>query len=381
MDTVRAVPPTPDPQEPAAPTLVLIGLGGAVGTTVAAGIEMIRAGQADTTGLPLADLDAGLAPYERLGVEGFDLDTTPLAKALPVHGVLTERQEDRAADLLGDRTPWPAPTGSHRAVVAEVQERLAGVPGPVVVNVASTEPPVDTGHPARADVDTFEAALDADDPAIRPSMLYAYAAIEAGVPYANFTPSPIVDLPVLAGLAAARGVPVAGKDGKTGQTLLKTVLAPMLRERNLVVDGWYSTNLLGNGDGVTLDDPAALASKIDTKGSVLDELVGYEVDDHVVQICYYRPRGDAKEAWDNVDVLGFLGRPMQLKINFLCRDSVLAAPLVIEIARVLDLARRRGHAGALAELGAFFKAPMSVGGPPDHDARRQMSVLRDWLAA
>ncbi len=371
------------PLDPTAPTAVLVGLGGAVGTTVAAGLAMLRAGHTDTVGLPLADvdLDAGLARYTDIEIAGFDLDPVPLDKAVATHGVLGERQEDRAAPLLADLTPSPAPQGSHREVVDAIVEALGGLTAPVVVNVASTEAPVDLADPAYADPDAFERALDADDPAIRPAMRYAYAAITAGVPYANFTPSVAVDLPVLAQLATDRGVPVTGKDGKTGQTLLKTVLAPALRERNLVVDGWYSTNLLGNGDGQTLNDPEACASKIDTKGSVLDDLLGYEVTDHIVQINYYRPRADDKEAWDNVDLIGFLGRPMQLKIDFLCKDSVLAAPLVIELVRLLDRARRRGEGGAITELGAFFKAPMtSDGSRPDHDARQQMAALRGWLA-
>ena len=211
-------------------------------------------------------------------------------------------------------------------------------------------------------------------------MLYAYAAIEAGVPYGNFTPSVAADVPALAELARRRGVPVAGKDGKTGQTLLKTVLAPALRARALHVDGWFSTNILGNRDGLALDDPDSLRSKLDTKGSVLDSILGYRVEDHIVDIRYYRPRGDDKEAWDNIDVIGFLGHRMQIKVNFLCKDCILAAPLVIEIARLLDLAQQRGEGGAQEQLSLFFKAPMTANGrAPEHAFHLQERMLADWL--
>jgi len=213
-------------------------------------------------------------------------------------------------------------------------------------------------------------------------MLYAYAAIAAGIPYANFTPSTAVDVPALLALAAQRGVPVAGKDGKTGQTTLNTVLAPAFRDRALKVEGWYSTNILGNRDGQALADPGSLASKQETKGSVLDAVLGYPVADHLVRIDYYRPRGDAKEAWDNIDLKGFLGQRMQVKVDFLCRDSILAAPLVVEIARVLDVAARRGHGGPLEELGAFFKAPLTRdGAAPEHALHRQHDRLVAWLEA
>jgi myo-inositol-1-phosphate synthase len=223
-------------------------------------------------------------------------------------------------------------------------------------------------------------ALDANDDEVGPAMLYAYAAITSGIPYGNFTPSVSADIPALKELARRNGVPIAGKDGKTGQTLVKTVIAPALRGRALHVDGWYSTNILGNRDGLALDDPSSLASKLDTKGSVLDSILGYKVENHKVFIHYYPPRGDDKEAWDNIDFTGFLGHRMQMKINFLCKDSILAAPLVIEIARCLDLAKQRGHGGVLEELGVFFKAPqMTNGAEPEHAWPEQERRFRDWL--
>jgi myo-inositol-1-phosphate synthase len=211
-------------------------------------------------------------------------------------------------------------------------------------------------------------------------MLYAFAAIDAGIPYVNFTPSLAADTPALRDMATRLGVPVAGKDGKTGQTLLKTILAPGLRSRALNVDGWYSTNILGNRDGRALSDDDSLASKVETKGSVLDSILGYEVEDHIVDIRYYGPRGDNKEAWDNIDLTGFLGKKMQLKLNFLCRDSILAAPLVIELVRCVDLADRIGQGGVQEHLGAFFKSPMvEQGHVPEHGLPSQQRALRQWL--
>ena len=157
-------------------------------------------------------------------------------------------------------------------------------------------------------------------------------------------------------------MPVAGKDGKTGQTFIKTVLAPAFRARSLYVEGWFSTNILGNRDGLALDNADSLRSKLSTKGNVLEDILGYPVEDHLVNIQYYKPRGDNKEAWDNIDLVGFMGQKMQMKVNFLCRDSILAAPLVIEIARVLDLAKQRGKGGIQEQLGIFFKAPMTPPG-------------------
>ena len=259
-------------------------------------------------------------------------------------------------------------------------KREAGLDDVVVVNLASTERWPDLEAGALRSIDAFERGLDDSDAAIGPAMLYAYAAIAQGAPYANFTPSVAADAPALKEFAEARNVPIAGKDGKTGQTFLKTVIAPALRARALHVDGWFSTNILGNRDGLALDDPDSLKSKLNTKGSVLDDILGYPVEDHIVDIRYYRPRGDDKEAWDNIDVSGFLGQRMQLKINFLCKDSILAAPLVIEIARVLDLARARGDGGVQEQLSVFFKAPMVANGrAPEHAFHVQEQMLTDWL--
>ena len=238
----------------------------------------------------------------------------------------------------------------HRRTVKQIQHQLdtfsreidARV---VVINLASTEHALDMNDVIYQEPTAFETALDEDHAGISPAMLYAYACIKAGVPYGNFTPSTAADVPALVRMAAEENTPVAGKDGKTGQTYLKTVLAPALRARALQVDGWFSTNILGNRDGEALRKPGSLQNKINTKGDVLTSCLGYPVEDHVVKINYYKPRGDNKEAWDNIDINGFLGHEMQIKVNFLCKDSILAAPLAIEIARCLDLAVCRSGSG------------------------------------
>ena len=250
----------------------------------------------------------------------------------------------------------------------------------MVLNLASTESWPDLTRDTLNSVEAFERGLDRDDESIGPAMLYAYAAIASDHAYANFTPSVAADVPALMAFARDRNVAIAGKDGKTGQTMMKTVIAPALKSRALHVDGWFSTNILGNRDGFALQDPDSLQSKLKTKGCVLEEMLGYPVEDHLVDIRYYRPRGDDKEAWDNVDVTGFLGQKMQIKINFLCKDSILAAPLAIEIARVIGLASKRGDGGVQEQLSHFFKAPMTKPGHrPEHAFHLQEAMLMDWL--
>ena len=384
--------------------VAIVGLGGAVATTAVAGTELIRQGKADTDGLPLAGLD-GLVPYVNLVFGGWDLSGDDLASAAASHGVLTQDQLQAAKPGLADIRPWPAivnpefcrnATGVNCVAGEGHAERADAIradlrrfkdendlDGVVLVNLASVERTGDPASTTLATVEAFERGLNEESSDISPAMLYAYAAIMEGIPYVNFTPSVAADAPALSELARREGVPVSGKDGKTGQTMIKTVLAPALRSRSLKVEGWFSTNILGNGDGHVLSDPDSLASKIDTKGSVLDDILGYEVPDHLVNINYYRPRGDSKEAWDNVDLIGFLGQKMQLKINFLCGDSVLAAPLVIELARLSDLANLRGDSGPQEQFGLFFKAPMvrEPGSQPEHAFHDQENALLSWFQA
>jgi myo-inositol-1-phosphate synthase len=380
--------------------VAIIGLGGAVATTAVAGVEQLRLGSTTTAGLPFAHRN-DLIPYESLVFGGWDVHGDDLAKAAHVHRVLDPALIEAVASQMERIEPWPAVAdpawcrnaiGTNIAAIGPLRERVArirddlrrfreeqGLERVVVVNLASTEAWPDLTSAVLADIETFEKGLDADESVITPGMIYCYAAIVEGCPYVNFTPG-FTDVPALLELAERENVPVAGKDGKTGQTLIKTVLAPAFRSRALKVEGWYSTNILGNRDGAILDDPSSLASKLDTKGSVLDSILGYQVDDHVVRIDYYRPRGDAKEAWDNIDLVGFLGAKMQLKVNFLCRDSILAAPLVLELVRLLAEADRRGEGGPQEQLGYFFKAPVTrVGQKPEHALHVQERVLLDWL--
>lgn len=385
--------------------IAIIGLGGAVGTTMVAGIELLKKGLIGTEGLPLANLDENLtedlAAYENIVFAGWDLFGEHLAKAAEEHDVLTHKQFVAIEDELRKIKPWRAvgnrrflaniegennlSTISHREVIEKLRQDLREFKKTcdetVVINLASTEKLADEGNEIFNSIADFEKALDANAAEISPAMLYAYAAISEQIPYGNFTPSVAADIPALIEYAEKQAVPLAGKDGKTGQTMIKSVLAPAFKTRALKVEGWFSTNILGNRDGLALSNAESLASKVKTKSSLLEDILGYAVEDHLVDIRYYRPRKDNKEAWDNIDLTGFLGQSMQLKVNFLCKDSILAAPLAIEIARCLDLAKRRGAKGVLEEAGIFFKFPMTRNRDekPENALHKQEEVLLNWL--
>ena len=240
-------------------------------------------------------------------------------------------------------------------------------------------------------VASFEAGLKSNDENIAPSQIYAYAAIMSDVPFANGAPNLALDIPCMVELAKTRGVPVAGKDFKTGQTLMKTLLAPGLKARMLGLRGWFSTNILGNRDGEVLDDPDNFKTKEVSKLGVLDTILQpesypdlYGDIDHVVRINYYPPRGDNKEGWDNIDIFGWLGYPMQIKVDFLCRDSILAAPIVLDLALFLDLAARAEQSGVQEWLSFYLKAPQaSTDAGPEHDIFIQQTklknTLREWM--
>jgi myo-inositol-1-phosphate synthase len=241
--------------------------------------------------------------------------------------------------------------------------------------------------PVHRSLGRFEAAMKENNPAIAPSMLYAYAALQAGVPFANGAPNLTVDIPALEELARERSVPIAGKDFKTGQTLLKTVLAPGFKARMLGLHGWYSTNILGNRDGEVLDDPESFKTKEESKLGVLEYILQpqlypklYGQMYHKVRINYYPPRGDNKEGWDNIDIFGWLGYPMQIKVDFLCRDSILAAPIVLDLVLFLDLAQRAGLRGIQEWLSFYFKSPMCARELyPEHDLFIQSMKLKNTL--
>ncbi|MDY7106528.1 MAG: inositol-3-phosphate synthase [Actinomycetota bacterium] len=261
----------------------------------------------------------------------------------------------------------------------------------VMVWCASTEAYRDVTD-VHATIESFEQGLRDSDEMISPSQIYAYAAIMSGVPFANGAPNISLDLPCMLALAEREGVPVGGKDFKTGQTLMKTILAPGLKSRMLGLRGWYSTNILGNRDGEVLDDPENFKSKEVSKLGVIDTILQpdaypelYGNVDHVVRINYYPPRGDNKEGWDNIDIFGWMGYPMQIKVNFLCRDSILAAPLVLDLALFFDLAARAGEKGVQEWLSFYFKAPMTTDPMlhPEHDIFIQQiklkNTLREWM--
>jgi myo-inositol-1-phosphate synthase len=256
----------------------------------------------------------------------------------------------------------------------------------VMVWTASTETYAEIG-PSHQSLKAFEAALDRSDPTIAPSMVYAWAAIKAGVPFLNGAPNLSQDIPALRDLAERSGVATGGKDFKTGQTLMKTTIAPMLHARLLGLDGWFSTNILGNRDGEVLDDAASFKTKEVSKKSVLDQILSsrehpelYGEIEHKVTIHYYPPRGDNKEGWDAIDIFGWLGYPMQIKVNFQCRDSILAAPIVLDLALLGDLAQRAGEKGPQEWLSFFFKSPVTAPGRSAlHDLFRQQAALQAQL--
>lgn len=385
--------------------VLIVGSHGAVATTVIAGAALMRKGLAPRHGMTTESAACAALPLvalDELVFSGWDLRADSAYAAALDHGVVPRHLLDLVREDLEEVHAWPAVAssrflgsmaGKNMAVVANVREELAAIEANiesfklrhavsrvVMVNLSSTERYVEVEDVHRT-IAAFEAGLDAGDPRISPAMKYLYVACQLGIPHCNFTPS-LSKVPALEELAERRGVPIAGEDGKTGQTMLKTVLAPAFVIRQLQVEGWFSTNILGNNDGLVLDDPASNKTKIVSKSKVLDDILGYQVGtSHQVHIHYYKPRGDAKEAWDNIDLIGFLGERMQLKVDFLCKDSILAAPLVLDLVRLLDLAKRHKDRGIQRQLSVFFKAPYHTEGErPQHDLFKQQAMLEAWLA-
>jgi myo-inositol-1-phosphate synthase len=394
---------------------------GAVATTFIAGVLLARRGLAAPVGsltqLGTIRVDGAtehlqdfvpLASLHDLEFAGWDVFSDSAYDAAAHAEVLSDRHLALVHDELDTIRPMKAAfypewvrrlSGTHvkvgtskAAVVEELRDdirrnlRDRGADRAVAVWCGSTEVhqlPT-TVHQS---VQAFEAGLRRSAPEISNSQLYAWACVLEGVPFVNGSPNLAVDFPALQELAAVRAVPIAGKDFKTGQTLMKTILAPGLRARQLGVRGWYSTNILGNRDGEVLDDPGSFKTKESSKLGVLDSILDptespqlYGGMVHKVRIDYYPPRGDAKEGWDNVDLFGWLGYPMSIKINFLCRDSILAAPLVLDLALFADLARRAGAGGIQDWLSFYFKAPMpQPGRPAVHDLFLQMRMLKNEL--
>jgi myo-inositol-1-phosphate synthase len=398
---------------------------GAVATTFMAGVESVRTGHSKPIGslTQMATIRLGKRTEQR---SPLIKDFVPLANLTDIvfgawdpipddaltaarkAGVLEEKDLLPVADFLAAIKPMPAvfdnkyvtringtnvKKGKTKRDLAEqlrqdirdfkAKHKLDRV---VIVWCASTEIFIKPG-PQHATIDQFEKAMERNDDAISPSMLYAYAAIMEGVPYANGAPNLAVDIPAIIQLANDKGVPIMGKDFKTGQTWMKTVIAPGLKARMLGLAGWYSTNILGNRDGEVLDDPASFKTKEESKLSVLHDILQpetypdlYKDFAHVVRINYYPPRGDNKEGWDNIDIVGWMGYPMQIKINFLCRDSILAAPIVLDLALFMDFAHRAGMKGIQEWLSFYFKSPMAAAGlHPEHDLFIQQTKLKNTL--
>lgn len=278
---------------------------------------------------------------------------------------------DLAEQLMADIRRFKAEKGCDRLVM---------------VWCASTEAYTEASD-VHQSLEAFEAGLRNNDERIAPSMIYAYAALQCGVPFANGAPNLTCDIPAIVELSHKKRLPIGGKDFKTGQTLMKTIVAPGLHARALGVRGWFSSNILGNRDGAVLDAPENFKTKEVSKGNVLDGIFNPELQPelygdiyHKIRINYYPPHGDNKESWDNIDIFGWLGYPMQIKINFLCRDSILAAPIVLDLALFLDLAQRAGMPGIQEWLSFYFKAPQTAPGlPPQHDIFKQLSKLENTL--
>jgi len=398
---------------------------GAVATTFIAGVEAVRQGLARPIGsltqlntirlgkrtedrTPLIKDFVPLAQLDQLVFGGWDPIPDDAYESAVNAGVLDRSHLDPIADFLRGIKPMPAafdtayvkklngPNKKEAANKRELAESLRadirrfkeeqGCDRLVMIWCGSTEIFLRPGA-AHGSMASFEKAMEENDPAIAPSMLYAYAALMEGIPYANGAPNLSGDIPVLEALANERGLPIAGKDFKTGQTLMKTILAPGLKTRMLGLDGWFSTNILGNRDGEVLDDPESFKTKEESKLGVLQHILQPDMYPelygnmyHKVRINYYPPRGDNKEGWDNLDIFGWLGYPMQIKVDFLCRDSILAAPIVLDLALFLDLSARAGLKGIQEWLSFYFKSPQTPEGLyPEHDLFIQHRKLKNTL--
>ena len=404
--------------------VLLVGLG-AVSTTLVAGVEAVRKGIAKPFGSltqlgtirlgkrtdnrnPLIRDFVPLASLDDVVFGAWDIFSDSAYEAAAHAGVLEKSLVEDLREQLDSLKPMPAvfdhnyvkrlngtniKSGKNKMELAEQLmadmanfKRDKGCDRLVIVWAASTEIYLEPSE-IHQTIEAFEKAMYDNDPRIAPSMIYAYAAIKSGIPFANGAPNLTLDIPALTKLAEQNGVPICGKDFKTGQTLMKTILAPGLKARMLGLEGWYSTNILGNRDGEVLDDPENFKTKEESKLSVLETILQpdahpdlYGNFTHVVRINYYPPRGDNKEGWDNIDIFGWLGYKMQIKIDFLCRDSILAAPLCLDLALFLDLAQRAGMKGIQEWLSFYFKAPQTPAGLyPEHDLFIQLKKLKNTL--
>jgi myo-inositol-1-phosphate synthase len=399
---------------------------GAVATTFIAGVEAVRRGIGQPIGslTQLAHIRLGkrtddrnplirdfvpLAGLDDVVFGGWDPIADDAYQSALNAGVLNKYEHiEPIADFLKSIKPMPAvfdtryvtrldgpnvKTGVNKRDLGEqlrqdIRDFKArhGCDRMVMVWCASTEIFLQVSD-AHLSLEKFEQAMETDDPAIAPSMIYAWAALMEGVPFANGAPNLTVDLPAIQELARREGVAISGKDFKSGQTMMKTILAPGLKARMLGLSGWFSTNILGNRDGAVLDDPASFKTKEESKLGVIEHILQPKIHPelygnvyHKVRIEYYPPRGDNKEGWDNLDIFGWLNYPMQIKVDFLCRDSILAAPIVLDLALFMDLAQRAGMSGIQEWLSFYYKSPMTAPGLyPEHDLFIQHIKLKNTL--
>jgi myo-inositol-1-phosphate synthase len=401
---------------------------GAVATTFVAGVEAVRKGIAAPIGsltqmgtIRLGKRTDGRSPKVKdfvplaelndLVFTGWDIFEDDMYAAAGKAGVLERSLLEQVKPFLSGIKPRKAVFDKNyvkkldgpnvkkgknkKELVEQVREDIhefkksSGADRLAMIWCGSTESFIEAG-PVHQTVDSFEKGLLANDENIAPSMIYAYAAMQEGVPFANGAPNLTVDLPVMQELSRKNEAPICGKDYKTGQTLIKTILAPGFKARMIGLNGWFSTNILGNRDGEVLEDPGSFKTKEESKLSVLEHILQPELYPdlygnicHKVRINYYPPRGDNKEGWDNIDIFGWLGYPMQIKVDFLCRDSILAAPLVLDLVLFMDLAKRssalRGI-GIQEWLSFYFKSPMTAPGLyPEHDLFIQSMKLKNTL--
>jgi myo-inositol-1-phosphate synthase len=398
---------------------------GAVATTFIAGIHAVRNGYGKPIGsltqmgtirlgkrtdqrVPMIKEFVPLSDIDDLVFGGWDIFEDDMYSAAINAGVLEKKTIDMIRSELENIKPLPAvfdqsyvkrligthiKTGKTKMDLADqLRQDIRNfrkehdISRTVMIWCASTEVYIEPS-PVHASLEAFEEGLKNNDLAIAPSMIYAYAALSENVPFANGAPNLTVDVPAMIELAKKNKVPLSGKDFKTGQTLMKTILAPAFKSRLLGVSGWFSTNILGNRDGEVLDDPDSFKSKEVSKLGALEYILQPELYPelykdlyHKVRINYYPPRGDNKEGWDNIDIFGWLGYPMQVKVDFLCRDSILAAPLVLDLALFMDLAARAGMSGIQEWLSFYFKSPMVADGLyPEHDLFIQLKKLKNTL--
>lgn len=406
--------------------ILVVGINGAVATTFIAGTLAVRKGLAQPIGslTQMATIRIGkrienqfpkikefvpLAELDSIVFGGWDIRNETCFESAIYHEVLTKDDVEKVKDELDALRPMPGVFDQKYVVRLkgeyvkegknkfELMEKLRqdirdfksknNLDRMLMVWCGSTEIFIKGDHPAYKTIESFEAAMKDNDDCIAPSMLYAYAALQEKIPYINGAPNLTVDIPAIVELSLKNNMPIGGKDFKTGQTMMKTVLAPMLKTRMLGLSGWFSSNILGNRDGEVLDDPSSFKTKEESKLSVIDSILQpdlypelYKDYYHKVRIHYYPPKGDNKESWDNINIFGWMGYPMELKINFLCRDSILAAPIVLDLALFMDLAQRAGMSGIQEWLSFYFKSPMhSPNTVPENDLFIQLMKMKNTL--